>query len=174
MSAIASATYWFDRPARLALVAFLTSGALLLGALGFQFIGGLAPCDLCMDQRYAHVVALVLAIAAIIVRGRLGWLLAGLAVAALAVSGGIGIFHAGVEQKWWAGPTGCSGGSLTGLSTEEAAKRLMGTPVVRCDEIPWSLLGISMAGWNAIVSLGVSLGVALLASLLVLRGRRTA
>lgn len=168
MSAFARATHWLGRPARLALIVLLTSGALLLGALGFQFFGGLAPCDLCMDQRYAHVAALVLAIAAIVVRGRIGWLLAGLAMVALAMSGGIGIFHAGVEQKWWAGPTGCTGGSLTGLSTEEAAKRLMGTPVVRCDEIPWSLLGISMAGWNAIVSLGV----ALLASLLVLRGRR--
>ena len=170
---IASLSSWLDRPARLALVVFVASAALLLGALGFQFIGKLAPCALCIDQRYAHVVALVLAAAAVVVRGRAGWVLAGLAVLALATSGGIGIFHAGVEQKWWAGPTGCTGGSLADLTPEEATKRLMGTPVVRCDEIPWSLFGISMAGWNAIVSLGV----ALLASLLVLRrkaGRRSA
>jgi disulfide bond formation protein DsbB len=167
MTIIATASDWIDRPQRLAAVPFLASGLLLLGALGFQFIGGLAPCDLCMDQRYAHLVALVLAVAAVIVRGRIGWLLAGLALTALAVSGGIGVFHAGVEQKWWLGPTGCTGASLSGLSPEEATKRLMGTPVVRCDEIPWSLFGISMAGWNAIVSLGV----ALLALLLVLRRR---
>jgi disulfide bond formation protein DsbB len=68
------------------------------------------------------------------------------------VSAGIGVFHVGVEQKWWAGPAGCSATDLSGLSPAEAAKRLMETPVVRCDEIAWSLLGISMAGWNAIVS----------------------
>jgi len=167
MTMIATASDWVDRPQRLAIIPFLASGLLLLGALGFQFIGGLAPCDLCMDQRYAHLAALALAIAAVIVRGRIGWILAGLALAALAVSGGIGVFHAGVEQKWWLGPTGCTGASLSGLTPEEATRRLMGTPVVRCDEIPWSLFGISMAGWNAIVSLGV----ALLALLLVLRRR---
>ncbi|MEO8558517.1 MAG: disulfide bond formation protein B [Rhodospirillales bacterium] len=164
----ATATSWFDRPARLALIPLAVSGALLLGALGFQFIGKLPPCALCVDQRYAHVAALILAVVAIIVRGRIGWILVGLAVLALAVSGGIGIFHAGVEQKWWAGPTGCTGGSLADLTPEEATKRLMGTPVVRCDEIPWALFGLSMAAWNAIVSLGV----ALLASMLLLRRRK--
>jgi disulfide bond formation protein DsbB len=162
MGSIATASSWLDRPARLALVVFATSAVLLLGALGFQFLGGLAPCDLCMQQRYAHVAALVLAVAAVIVRGRVGWLLAGMAVVALAVSGGIGEFHAGVEQKWWLGPSGCTGASMSGLTPEEATKRLMGTPVVRCDEIPWSLLGISMAGWNAIVSLGVALATTML------------
>jgi disulfide bond formation protein DsbB len=80
------------------------------------------------------------------------------------------VFHAGVEQKWWLGPTGCTGASLSGLSPEEAMKRLMGTPVVRCDEIPWALFGISMAAWNAIISLGVAI-----ATLVVLARRsRTA
>ena len=157
MNAIATAQNWFDRPARLALLVVAVSGALLLGALAFQFLGGLAPCALCVDQRYAHVGAVALAIGAVLVRGRTGWMLAGLAIAALALSGGIGIFHAGVEQKWWQGPSGCSGSSLVGLSPEEALKRLMGTPVVRCDEIPWSLLGLSMAAWNGIISLGVAL-----------------
>lgn len=165
MSAVAT---WFDRPSRIAGLVFVTSAALLLGALGFQFIGKLAPCALCIDQRYAHAAALILAAAAIVVRGRLGWLLAGLAALALATSGGIGVFHAGVEQKWWLGPTGCTGGSLADLTPEEALKRVMGTPVVRCDEIPWSLFGISMAGWNAIVSLGVA-GIA---AVLLLRQRR--
>jgi disulfide bond formation protein DsbB len=167
MNAMATASSWLDRPARLALVVFATSAALLLGALAFQFLGGLAPCALCVDQRYAHVAALALALAAIVVRGRVGWALAAVAVLALAVSGGIGVFHAGVEQKWWPGPTGCTGASLSGLTPEEATKRLMGTPVVRCDEIPWSLFGISMAGWNAIVSIGM----ALLLSVLMLRRR---
>jgi disulfide bond formation protein DsbB len=167
MNAMAFASSWLDRPVRLALVVFATSAALLLGALAFQFLGGLAPCALCVDQRYAHVAALIFAIGAVVLRGRVGWALAALAVLALAVSGGIGVFHAGVEQKWWAGPTGCSGGSLAGLTPEEATKRLMGTPVVRCDEIPWSLFGISMAGWNAIISIGM----AALLSVLMLRRR---
>lgn len=151
MTSLSSA--WFGQSPRLAALApVAVSGLLLLGALGFQYIGGLAPCALCLDQRYAHGAAIVLGVAGLVVRGRLGWLLVGLAGLAMLVSAGIGAFHVGVEQKWWAGPTGCSGGDLTGLSPVEAAKRLMETPVVRCDDIAWSLLGISMAGWNAIIS----------------------
>jgi disulfide bond formation protein DsbB len=88
---------------------------------------------------------------------------AALAGLAMIVSAGIGVFHVGVEQKWWAGPTGCSASNLSGLSPAEAAKRLMETPVVRCDEIAWSLLGISMAGWNAIISAVAGVAVAALA-----------
>jgi disulfide bond formation protein DsbB len=144
---------WFGQsPRHAALAPLAVSGGLLLGALAFQYLGGLAPCALCLDQRWAHGAALVLALGGLIVGGRIGWILIALAGAAMIVSAGIGLFHVGVEQKWWAGPTGCSATDLSGLSPAEAAKRLMGTPVVRCDEIAWSLLGISMAGWNAIVS----------------------
>ncbi|MGE3905223.1 MAG: disulfide bond formation protein B, partial [Reyranellaceae bacterium] len=96
--------------------------------------------------------ALVLGAGGLLAGGRVGWVLIALAGLAMIVSAGIGAFHVGVEQKWWAGPTGCSGGSLAGLDPAEAMKRLMETPVVRCDEVPWSLFGISMAGWNMIVS----------------------
>ena len=162
MSAFSSA--WFSQsPRHAALAPLLVSGLLLLGALGFQYIGGLAPCALCLDQRYAHGAAIVLGIAGLVARGRLGWVLVGLAGIAILASAGIGAFHVGVEQKWWAGPTGCSGGDLTGLSPAEAAKRLMETPVVRCDDIAWSLLGISMAGWNAIVSGIAGIAIAIMA-----------
>jgi disulfide bond formation protein DsbB len=144
---------WFLQSSRhAALAPLVVSGGLLLGALAFQYLGGLAPCALCIDQRYAHGAALALAVLGLILRGRVGWALVALAGASMVVSAGIGVFHVGVEQKWWAGPAGCSATDLSGLSPAEAAKRLMETPVVRCDEIAWSLLGISMAGWNAIVS----------------------
>lgn len=144
---------WFlQSPRHAALAPLLISGGLLLGALAFQYLGGLAPCALCIDQRYAHGAALALAALGLVLRGRAGWTLIGLAGLAIIVSGGIGAFHVGVEQKWWPGPAGCTAGSLTGLSPAEAAKRLLETPIVRCDDIAWSLLGISMAGWNAIVS----------------------
>ena len=147
-------------PRAAALAPLAISGGLLLGALGFQYIGGLAPCALCLDQRYAHGAALLLAAGGLVVRGRTGWLLVGLAGLAMLVSAGVGVFHVGVEQKWWQGPTGCSGGDLSGLSAAEAMRRLMETPAIRCDEVPWSLLGISMAGWNAIVSGVAGLAVA--------------
>lgn len=154
---------WFLQSPRHAAVApLLVSGGLLLGALAFQYLGGLPPCALCIDQRYAHGAAIVLAVLGLILRGRIGWTLVALAGAAMIVSGGIGVFHVGVEQKWWAGPSGCSAGGLTGLDPAEAAKRLMETPVVRCDEIAWALLGISMAGWNAIISVVVGAAVAFL------------
>jgi disulfide bond formation protein DsbB len=153
-------TWLWQTPRHAALAPLAVSGGLLLGALAFQYLGGLAPCALCLDQRWAHGAALVLAIAGLIVGGRAGWILIALAGLAMVVSAGIGVFHVGVEQKWWAGPTGCSGGDLSGLTPAEAAKRLMETPVVRCDEIAWSLLGISMAGWNAIVSAGAGVAIA--------------
>lgn len=151
MTSLAQNWLW-QSPRHAALAPLFVSGGLLLGALGFQYLGGLAPCALCLDQRYAHGAALALAVLGLVLRGRIGWTLVGLAGLAMIVSGGIGAFHVGVEQKWWQGPSGCSASSLVGLSPAEAAKRLMATPVVRCDEIAWSLLGISMAGWNAIVS----------------------
>lgn len=163
---------WFGQsPRHAALAPLVVSGLLLLGALAFQYIGGLAPCALCLDQRYAHGAALAFGIAGLVVRGPAGWVLISLAGVAMLVSAGIGGFHVGVEQKWWQGPTGCSGGSLIGLSPAEAARRLMETPVVRCDEIPWSLLGISMAGWNAIVSAVAGLAVAGLGFARALGGR---
>ena len=131
--------------------------ALLGGALAFQYVGGLAPCEMCLWQRWALAAALVLAL--------LGWAMgnarAVLALAALAVLGGAGIavFHAGVEQHWWQGITKCAAGLSSG-SNAEIMGQIMAQPLVRCDAIPWSLFGISMAGWNAVVSTIIG-GVAL-------------
>lgn len=123
--------------------------ALLGGALAFEYLGGLAPCEMCLWQRWALAAALALAL--------LGWATghgrAVLALAALAVLGGAGIavFHVGVEQHWWQGITKCAA-TLSSGSTADIMGQILAQPLVRCDAIPWSLFGISMAGWNAIVS----------------------
>lgn len=135
------------RPAGILLA---TSGGLLLGALWFQFVAGLAPCEMCFWQRYVHLAVIALAVLALLTGNRL---LLWLAILAMLGSAGLGLFHAGVEQKWWAGPAGCSGALPTGLSATEMFDQMLGQPLVRCDAIPWSFLGISMAGWNAIISL---------------------
>ncbi|GGH17867.1 dihydroneopterin aldolase [Cribrihabitans marinus] len=129
------------------------SAALLLGAWGFQYLGGLAPCKLCYWQRYPHAVAALLGLAALALPGRALPLLGALAALATA---GIGAFHAGVEQGWWSGPSTCSSGPVGGLSAEELMDQIMAAPLVRCDDIPWEMLGISMAGWNALISLGLA------------------
>lgn len=143
-----------------AVLAVAVSGALLLGALAFQFIGGLPPCEMCYWQRYAHVAVIVLAAPAVVLPPAVARLLVIGAIVALFVSAGLALFHVGVEWKWWDGPTACSGGSLLGLDPKDAARRMMETPLVRCDEIPWSLFGISMAGYNFLISLIAGLAVA--------------
>ena len=134
----------------LALIAALGSAALLLGALAFQYLGGLAPCKLCIWQRWPHGIAVVLGLVAMLGLVRPA-ALAG--AAAMLVGSGIGVYHAGVEQGWWQGPDTCTSSPIDGLSTQDLLNQILAAPVVRCDEIAWSLMGISMAGWNAILSL---------------------
>ncbi|MCJ7421524.1 disulfide bond formation protein B [Sphingomicrobium astaxanthinifaciens] len=130
-------------------LALLVPAALLAGAIGSQLIGGLVPCEMCIWQRWPHAIAIALALLAIPL-ARLRRPLVLLAGLAIAVSGGIGVYHAGVELGWFEGLTRCasnSGGTLA---------ELVSAPVVRCDSVQWSLLGISMAGWNAILSLAAA------------------
>lgn len=134
----------------LILVATLGSVALLGGAFAFQYVGGLAPCQLCLWQRWPHAAAIGIGALALLTGWRgLAW--AG-ALAALATAG-IGIFHVGVEQLWWEGLASCTAGSIAGISTADLLDPSKDVAaVVRCDEIAWQMLGISMAGWNAILS----------------------
>jgi disulfide bond formation protein DsbB len=81
-------------------------------------------------------------------------IIAGFGALAALISAGLGGYHAGVEQKWWQGPTTCTSQPIDGLSTEDLLAQIMNAPVVRCDDIPWDLFGMSMAGWNMIISLG--------------------
>lgn len=139
---------------QLILAATLGSAVLLLSAFAFQHIGGLAPCKLCIWQRYPHVVAILVGVLALSLS--YGWLALIGAASALATAS-VGVYHVGVEQGWWQGPTTCSAGPVDSLSADALLDQIMAAPLVRCDEIPWELFGISMAGWNALVSLGLAL-----------------
>ncbi|MEO0912109.1 MAG: disulfide bond formation protein B [Pseudomonadota bacterium] len=137
---------------RLALLAAGGSLGLLLGALAFQYIGGLYPCKMCIWQRWPHGAAIALGAVFLLAAWRPLLLLG--ALSAL-VTAGVGVYHAGVEQRWWEGPSACSGNvnSLGGLSASDLVNpNIAVDTVVACDEIVWQLAGLSMAGWNALIS----------------------
>ncbi|QAX29637.1 disulfide bond formation protein B [Leisingera sp. NJS204] len=130
------------------------SAALLLGALGFQFIGEMPPCKLCYWQRYPHAAAAGIGVLALIIPGAL---LPYLGALAALTTAGIGAFHTGVERGWWEGPSTCTSGPVGGLSSDQLLDQIMAAPLVRCDEVPWEMLSLSMASWNAIASFGLAL-----------------
>lgn len=140
--------------AAIAVIAALT----LAGAWFFQLVLGLQPCPLCLEQRYAYYLAVPLAIVVAIAAARdapRSLLYAGLfalllAALANAVLGG---YHSGVEWKWWPGPTDCSGPVGNLGSAGDLLSRLDTVKVVRCDEVQWRFLGLSMAGYNVLISL---------------------
>ncbi len=151
-------------------IALLLPLALLGGALGSQYIGGLHPCEMCYWQRWPHGAAILLATLAFTApadssRSRM---LVLLAAAAIALSGAIGVYHAGVEAKVFEGFTTCTA-NARGMSTADLLKQISHAPLVRCDQVQWRFLGISMAGWNAILSLS---GAAATLLLTLKRGRR--
>lgn len=145
------------------LLALAIAGGLLAGALGFQYIGGLHPCEMCMWQRWPHCAALVLATLAVFAKGRARIALITLAAAAISASGITGFYHAGVELKIFTGHTACTM-MASAKPGEDFLDVIMHMPITRCDEPAWSLFGVSMAGWNGIVS---TLGA--LAVIIVLR-----
>ena len=141
-------------------LALLTPLLLLGGAYASQYIGGLHPCEMCWWQRYPHMVAIPLALVAYAAQGRacISALFAGLAGLAVGISGGIGLFHAGVEYGWWEGLTTCST-SPSGGSAADLLNQIMASPITRCDVAPWSLFGISLAGYNGLLSGAVALAI---------------
>jgi disulfide bond formation protein DsbB len=144
---------------RARLVAILTPVLLLGGALLSQYGFGLFPCEMCMWQRWPHLAAILLALAAIALRGRPGANeLTALAAFAILTSGVVGAFHAGVEYHWWQGITACSV-PVVGGNTADVLRNIMNAPLTRCDVAPWSLFGISLAGYNAILSLAAALAI---------------
>ena len=141
----------------LMLLAAFGSFALLAGAFIFQSLG-YAPCNMCIWQRWPHGVAIALAVIAFALAPRRAAAYAlYLGALALIAGAGIGVFHAGVELGYWEGPTTCSGGDVSALTPAELIAKLQAAPLVRCDEVAWSFIGISMAGWNAILSVGLAL-----------------
>ena len=136
---------------RLILTATTGSVALLLVALAFQYLGGLAPCKLCIWQRWPHVLAIAIGIIVVFVSNKETLVWFG-AVTVLS-SSGIGLYHSGVEQGWWPGLDSCAGPDFRTLSADELLDQLLIAPLARCNEIPWQMLGLSMASWNMILSL---------------------
>ena len=135
-------------------VAFLAPLLLYGGALVSQYGFGLHPCDMCYWQRWPHQAAIILALLALLLRrnDKAMRALTLLAAVAIATSGAIGIFHAGVEYGFWEGITTCA----TGGSGPVSLDAIMNAPLIRCDTAQWTFLGISLAGFNAIFSLGAA------------------
>ncbi|MEI9885680.1 MAG: disulfide bond formation protein B [Rhizomicrobium sp.] len=140
-------------------IAWLEGGvalALLLGALFFQYALNYPPCEMCHWQRWPHIAAAVVGLGGAILLGlgilpaRLALAIAALATLGVAVSGGLGVFHAGVEYHWWPGPTACTTGFVFDGHLDLSA------PVPHCDRPAWTLLGISLAGFNAVISLAAA------------------
>ena len=138
------------------LLAACGSFVLLAGAFVFQALG-YAPCKLCLWQRWPHGVAIALGGAVLLLGPRA--LLAVLGALSALITAGIGIYHSGVERGFWEGPTSCSGGgdALAGLSGADLLSTATPNTIVMCDEVAWAFAGLSMASWNAVLSLGLAL-----------------
>jgi disulfide bond formation protein DsbB len=154
---------WTDRirtdpAAAAALAIFALSAATLLGAWYFEYVVKLPPCPLCLEERLPyHIViplSLLMAIAALARAPRALITVGFLAiVAAMLCSAALGAYHAGVEWRWWPGPTDCSGPVTDFTAKGPLLNQLQSIRVVRCDEAAWRFIGISLAGYNVLVSL---------------------
>jgi disulfide bond formation protein DsbB len=136
---------------RARLLSVLVPAALLAGAYGSQYLGGLHPCEMCYWQRWPHFAALAFGLGSYALSGLpdRGRSLVWLAALSILVSGGIGAYHFGVELGIFEGLTRCAN-----LGGGDALARALGAPMIRCDAVQYEFLGISIAGWNAIISLG--------------------
>ncbi|MCL4766762.1 MAG: disulfide bond formation protein B [Hyphomicrobiaceae bacterium] len=152
-----------DPAYRCGAAALAAAAAIILAALAFEHIGGYRPCPLCLQQRYAYYAGIPLLFGALVLvsmgRRKIAAAIFALVAAAFLANAGLGVYHAGVEWKLWAGPQTCQL-ALEPLPTGQGGllKQLETVRVIRCDEAPWQLLGLSFAGWNAVLSLLLSLG----------------
>lgn len=135
----------------------LLAAAAILGALGFQHIGGILPCELCLQQRYAYYAGVPLLFLALVLlstgQRRPAALLFFVVALAFLANAALGVYHAGVEWHFWPGPAACTGAQPLSNSVGGLLNSLPTTSVIRCDEAAWRLAGISLAGWNVAVSL---------------------
>ena len=144
-------------PRFICLLIAAASADLLIIALAFEHIGGYLPCSLCIAQRWPHLFIILFGLAGFIFHQPKQHLaIQGLLAFAIA---GIALYHVGVEQAWWAGPSGCSSNLDTG-DLSSLTDALLAAPMVKCDEIAWSFIGLSMAGWHMLASIALS-GLAL-------------
>ncbi len=141
---------------RLGGLMLFVSASSILTALGFQHLAGYDPCHLCLMQRYAYYVSLPLLFIGMALteeKPKLAGFIFLLVATAFLANAGIGIYHAGAEWKFWPGPESCSGGAAALPKTAAEMLEGMDNRVIRCDEASWRLLGLSFAGWNALISL---------------------
>ena len=144
-----------SNPIQTAQLAAIGSAVLLAGAFVFEALG-YAPCQMCLWQRYPHAIAIIVGLALIAFTNR--WLI-GLGAIATLTTAVTGIFHSGVEQKWWNGPSSCTGNGsgLSNLSGADLLNTDVIDKVVMCDQISWAFIGLSMPTWNAIFSIFLAL-----------------
>jgi len=145
-------------PRTAAALILLAALATIAAALVFEHLFGLAPCPLCLRQRQPYYVAIPIALLAAVIPNP-GWTRIGLGVLGVVflVSAALGVHHAGVEWGWWLGPSDCAGApgpAPAGMG--DFLKQLQTTRVVSCTEAAWRFLGVSMAGWNALISLALA------------------
>lgn len=138
--------------------AFFLAVAVILAALAFEYIGGYAPCPLCLQERYAYyagIPGLFLALVLLVSkRPRLAGVIFVLVALGFAVNTALGVYHAGVELGYWPGPDACAATiKPLGSGRGGVLNDLANTRVIRCDAAPWHLLGLSFAGWNAVLSM---------------------
>lgn len=144
----------------LILIATIGSALLLGGAFAFQVIGGMAPCHLCLLQRWPHAAAILVGLLALtLARASAGVqrLLAALGSLAALTTAGLGLYHTGVERAWWQGPDTCTSGDIGAVSADQLLDQILAAPLVRCDDVAWEMLTLSMASWNMLASLALAL-----------------
>jgi disulfide bond formation protein DsbB len=158
------------RPETVAIGLGALAAALLIGALGFQYLARLAPCEMCVWQRWPHLAAAIVgllgggAVSAGLLARQTARPIAVLTALLVGISGLIAVYHAGVEWHWWKGPSQC-----TGSAFQLSGKLDLNAPVAMCDRAAWRLFGLSLAGYNALVSLAA----AAIGLVLAARTRRT-
>jgi disulfide bond formation protein DsbB len=132
---------------------FVASALVLGAALLSQYWGGLAPCELCLKERWPWDAALLIAALAFLLSGRVpvGWPAVVLALI-FAAGAALAFYHVGVEQHWFAGPSSCTTNATGAQTIDDLKKQLLATEPVLCDQVQWSLFGISLAGLNLIAS----------------------
>jgi disulfide bond formation protein DsbB len=139
-----------------AAILFSIAFATILTAHIFERYGGYLPCHLCLQERYAYYFAVPASVVAFFTARAESFRLTRILLLAIAlgfvVNAGLGIYHSGVEWKWWAGPTECSGGSVISWGEGGLAAQLATTKIIACDQAAWRFFGLSFAGWNAVVS----------------------
>ena len=156
---------------RLPLLLLLASAAVVGGALLFQYVGGVQPCELCLYQRWPYYGAIMATFIALLAGDRRVTLaILGLVALGFIADAVLAFYHVGVEQHWFAGPSACSGAPISGASVADLKAQLLARPPVRCDEVAWALFGVSLAGWNFLASL--ALAAAAVAGMRTLTGRR--